>query len=146
MKTASLLMLTLAACYTPPPAGPAPRDGLVIPVSAGRVWDAVVEQFAATSIPIQTMERASGIIVTTDLGLTAANGLAWANCGEAMGSPVAPNHGSYNVLVRGDSATTTLRVTARWTFQSDGATIECTTRNVYEPDLEAAIAQRAEHR
>lgn len=143
MNTAALCLLALAACYTPPPAGPVPRDGLVIPASAGRVWDAVVEQFAATSIPIQTMERSSGIIVTPDLGLTSANGLAWANCGASMGDPVIPNHGSYNVLVRGDSTTTTLRVTARWTFQAMGSTIECTTRNVYEPDLERAIAQRA---
>lgn len=144
-----LLALALSACTnTPPPAPPAPRASLTVPLSVGRVWDAVIEQFAETSVPIQTMERASGLIVTTPMGVAASDGLAWANCGkDALGTPLPATLVSYNVLVRGDSTSANLRVTARWASGGMGgsATVECVTRNVYEPDLEAAVAKRAEH-
>lgn len=52
--------------------------------SRGRTWDAVIDQFAARNIPIRTIERVSGLIVTDQLTV-GREGYWWANCGKGNG-------------------------------------------------------------
>src|SRR5207244_1446028 len=60
---------------------------------------------------------------------------------------VFPDRAAYKVLVRGDSATSTVSVTVRWTHggvPEDPQVVECRTKDVRERELEAAIKLGAE--
>jgi len=119
-----------------------------INASAGRAWDAVVDVFASREIPIRMMERASGFIATDQLGVTGKQARQWTEiCGRHGLFPIVADRAGYNVLVRGDSAASTVKVTVRWTH--GGAPFEprlreCRSRNVRESELEAAIKVSAE--
>ncbi len=112
----------------------------------GTAWDAVIDIFAERNIPIRTIERVSGLIVTDPVELSPGLGQEWADCGTINESPLSPEYAAYNVLVRGDTIRSTIKVTARWTYGARGGTSEeeCTTTHVYEQNLEAEITRRAE--
>ena len=136
----SIVLLAGCASYTPPPP-PAPRDATPVWASAGHTWDAVVEVFAARNIPIRTIERVSGLIVTDNLNV-GPEGKEWANCGNAG---LGPTHGTYNVLVRGDSTRSMVKATVRWSlYVSQAADTECSTTYEWEQGFEEQIKQLAE--
>ena len=126
--------------------------------SMGRTWDAVVNQFAARNIPIRTIEKASGLIVTDQLSI-GREGYRWADCGLTGGGtsnyqkpplPVGssgpapeslgPTHATYNVLVTGDSLESTVKATVRWVYNRK----ECATNHSWERSLELQVKQTAE--
>ncbi len=134
----------------------------------GRTWDAVIDQFAERNIPIRTIERVSGLIVTDDLTV-GTDGYWWADCGRITGvstvrrkkqSPTAesndssratnashlgPTRATYNILVRGDSLESTVKATVRWTHVSEKAVVkECTTNHSWERGLEEEVKKGAE--
>jgi len=110
----------------------------------GRSWDAVIDMFAARNIPIRTIERASGIIATEQLAV-GDEGKEWADCGEHRGTVLTPNFATYNVLVRGDSVSSRIKATVRWTLEtSPSDAIECSSRNIWEQELEQQAKGRAE--
>lgn len=136
----SIVLLAGCASYTPPPP-PAPRDATPVLASAGYAWDAVIEVFAARNIPIRTIERVSGLIVTDNLNV-GPEGKEWANCGSAG---LGPSHGTYNVLVRGDSTRSMVKATVRWSlYVSEAADTECSTTHEWERRFEDQIKQLAE--
>jgi hypothetical protein len=107
----------------------------------------VIEVFAERNIPIRTMERASGFISTDPLGVDPQTGKAYADCGTIMGMPIPADRATYNVLVRGDSAQSTVKVTVRFTqggSANDPRLIECSTKGTWESEFEADVKQRAE--
>lgn len=126
----------------------APKVGVEIkpvPVnnSFTKTWDAVIDYFATASVPVKTLERASGIIITEDMRVGLADALKWGDCGaDPMGTPYPVRSAAYNVRVQGDSAQSTVRVTAVW--RSPGGMFDCTTKGVYELDLMRRIKARAE--
>lgn len=134
--------------FAPPPE----RPGTVIATSAGRAWDAVVAHFAEQSVPIATIDRSSGLIVTAPMLVPSDSlGVAWAWCGtvyrtdggrgpeyQALGATA----GTYNVLVRGDSASSEVRIRATWS--RNGSPTRCQSKDQYERELEAAIQRRAQ--
>jgi hypothetical protein len=134
----------LAGCttYKPPPS-PTPRDASLVAASMGQTWDAVIDLFATRNIPIRTIERASGLIVTDALGV-GAEGNAYASCGTRNGKVLAPDRATYNVLVRGDSTLATVRTTVLWTRTADPVVPECTSTYIWERGLETEVKARAE--
>lgn len=146
------LVVVASACTTPP-APPAPREATAVNASAGRTWDAVIDAFAARNIPIRNMERASGFVSTDMLG-TVRTDTAYADCGKAMGMVIPPARATYNVLVRGDSSRSTVRVTVRWMFGGNAAGLssnaspitECSSKGVWETAFEQQVKARAESR
>jgi hypothetical protein len=157
--TALLLIGALAACtryYPPTPA--TPRDGTGVIASFGRTWDAVIDEFAAKNIPIRTLERASGFIATEALGVAPDFGTyrrrlrdTRADCGYNSGStslPITPTHATYNIVVRGDSGRSLVRVTVKWMriVTGPGASLTCETSGTWETALEDGIRERAEAR
>jgi len=82
--------------------------------SFGRAWDAVIDVFAEANTPIRTMERASGFIATelatipvyTSAQRTFAHSLA--DCGYRGEAVYVPTSAFYNIVVRGDSAHSTV--------------------------------------
>lgn len=146
----SAALLSSCGGYTPPQP-PSPSDATQVNASMGRTWDAVIDLFAARTVPITTIERVSGLIVTERLSVGREDGLAWADCGKTSGFMtatvhIAPNNGTYNVLVRGDSTRSSVKATVRWVHldYKDGGVIECSTKHVYEQALEDAVKIRAE--
>jgi hypothetical protein len=132
-----------------PPAPPAPpRPAMEIVAPFGRTWDAVIDEFAAQNIPIRTMERASGFIATEQLSVPRTTEKL-ADCGTDVGVALIPHRATYNVLVRGDSTRSTVKVTVRWTsggltYDNVTAPIECSTTGLWETRAETAIKERAE--
>lgn len=147
------LLIALAACVVTPPAPPAPRMATPIHASFGRTWDAVIDEFAAQNIPIRTMERASGFIATDALA-AGSDFTADADCGKDFtGTKLIPSTATYNVLVRGDSAASTVKITVKWQYtgeapsltQTGRVTFDCSTTGTWETLAEARIKSAAEH-
>jgi hypothetical protein len=147
----AVVMMLVACSLTykyKPPAPPTSRDATVVNASMGRTWDAVIDLFAARTIPIRTIERVSSIIVTDQLTV-GSEGKAYADCGEfssgADKSHLTPNFATYNVLVRGDSTSSTVKVTVGWSLRSEsGASRECSTTHVWEKAFESDVKTRSE--
>ena len=142
-------MLGLVACAHPnPPAPPAPVPTMAVNASFGRTWDAAIDVFAAQNVPIQTLDRSSGLIVAQPLSIAMSDqsiSTAWADCGD-NGQHVrfVPSMAYYNVLVRGDSTHATVHVTAKWVSVGGGRTVSCSTKGVFEINFETLVKQKAE--
>jgi hypothetical protein len=71
-----------------------------------------------------------------------------------VGQPEWPTNASYNVLVRGDSNSAVVKVTPRWVrigpgramFNHDVVTEECSSRGIWESEVESRIKDIAEKR
>ena len=152
MKRASVpaALFIVAGCMTPPAAPPPPRPAADIAAPVGKTWDAVIDEFAAQNIPIRTMERASGFIAADQLTVPRQSQEKHADCGTDIGVALWPDRATYNVLVRGDSARSTVKVTVRWTtfglVANNTTPIECSTTGLWEARAEGAIRDRAEGR
>jgi hypothetical protein len=139
------LVLALVACYRYEPPKPAePREGTLVRASHGETWDAVIDLFALRNIPIRTIERVSGIIATEALRVDPVEGAAWADCGTMGDVELTPTTAIYNVLVRGDSAESTVRTTVNWSYAGDELNYECSSSHVWERNLEREVKARAE--
>lgn len=101
MRTVALLATAVVAgCAAAPIAPPAPRDPPTeVSASFGDTWDAVIDEFASQNIPIATIDRASGIVATTQLRVPAGQPEI-ADCGTLGRNALWPTHATYNVLVR----------------------------------------------
>lgn len=148
MKRTPLLSLVAAlACYQPPVSVAPERAPTPVAASLDKTWMAVIDVFAERNIPIRTIDRSSGFVATDPLRVDGEEGLEWADCGSGEGGDLGPTRASYNVLVRGDSQTTTVRITATWqAVTRDYGVADCVTRGTWESDAERSIAARAEGR
>jgi hypothetical protein len=143
LALALAVMLTSCTSYKPPEP-PSPRDGTRVNASMGRTWDAVIDLFAERNIPIRTIERVSGIIATDRLSV-GSEGREYADCGKLNRIRLRPEMANYNVLVRGDSTSSTVKVTVLWTYLTDkGKNIDCSTTHVWEMGLEEKVKSYAQ--
>lgn len=136
------LSLLALGCATLPPA-PSARADTQVNAPFGRTWEAVVDYFARASIPIKTIDRASGIIAAEAVSLPGDSG-RFGVCKNQL-RRFDPEGASFNALVRGDSTQAVVRVTATWMAYGGGAPgIRCQTNDVWEREFEAAIKTKAE--
>lgn len=147
-RALAAVVLLLPACYSykpPPPAPLTPREALEIDASQGQTWDAVIDFFASRSIPIRTIERASGLIASDALSI-GPGATVWASCGVFTNDTLRPNSAIYNVLVRGDSTFSTIRTTVRWTYveEKENRARECTSTYLWERQMEDEVKSKAE--
>jgi hypothetical protein len=145
MRLSLALVLLCAACNSyRAPLPPVPHDATHVRASAGQTWDAVVDLFAARDIPVRTSEPAFGFVATEDLPV-GTEGRTWADCGTVNSVHVGPEHAIYNVLVRGDSASSSVKATVRWTYMAAKlGMIECSTSHAWEEAFEAEVRAQAE--
>ena len=151
MRRARLILaVLLSACtVTPPTSAPAPAEKVVrAPVDV--VWPQVVAFFANNSIPIQTIEKASGLIVSQPLELSPSQRAAWIDCGRfgekqmtVLSATVA-----FNVFVRPEGDSTAIRVNTALSHTSAEAGIQtipasCVSNGHFESQLLAAVGPRA---
>jgi len=155
MTKTALIALTLAivGCSVQAPAPPVPRAEVTgVNAPFNKTWDAVIDDFASQNVPIKTIDRTSGLIVAELLSVGPEAGKRWADCGsDMMAGKLAPTSAIYNVLVRGDSTKSTVRVTVRWVrvgmargLSTATVSEECGTKAVWEPEFEARIKAAAE--
>lgn len=142
VRAAACVLVAGCTTYKPPPP-PTPRDASLVAASMGQTWDAVIDLFATRNIPIRTIERASGLIVTDALRV-GQEGNTYASCGTKNGKVLAPDRATYNVLVRGDSNMATVRTTVLWTRTAEPIVPECTSTFIWERALETDVKARAE--
>lgn len=137
-------LLALSGCASLPPAPPE-RSDTIVAAPFGKTWDAVVDYFARSSIPVKTIDRASGLIAAETTRLSGDNS-GYASCSNGVFSATAEG-ASFNALVKGDSIRSTVRVTASWIKPTPpGAmSVQCVTTDVWEKNFEGAIKYRAEH-
>jgi hypothetical protein len=146
LATGVLLLAAGCARQTPPALGGEPVTASVtISAPVARTWDRVVDHFAERSVPIRTIERASGLIVTLETPV-GREGARWADCGRDFdGATTGPTMVWYNVRVQGDSTTSTLRITARFTNPRSIQQV-CVSTGIHERELGIALKARVEGR
>lgn len=151
-----LLPLVVAtSCIKTIPPTPAPeRAPVPIKASFDATWNAVVEVFAAEHIPIQTLDKPSGLIVVTPDTVDSKSADRWASCGAIKHGiePAMVIHATdvdYNIVVRAAGAGSTIRFNVRWTSHNEADPnrpdyVLCTTTNAWEIELEQKIRALAE--
>ncbi len=124
----------------------APGGAMAVGASVDRTLRAVSSVFTNQGIPILTWDQANGFVATEHLSISGKESKAWADCGKLLGMRSNADRAIYNVFVRGDSAQSTVRVAVHWTdmIKDDPEYAECTSTNVRESELEAAIKASAE--
>ena len=96
-------LAAFTACVQPPTYHPLPEPAN-IPESYDKTWASVIDLFAAFSIPIRTIEKASGLIMAEVLRVNPRIGQRYADCGA-----LAVKRATYNVRVTGDSTASLVR-------------------------------------
>lgn len=147
------LLIAGACAPNRPPGSPVIRDATAVNASFGRTWDAVIDVFAEQNIPIRTMERASGFIaaertnIAYDTPEDPAYGEQFADCGTVGRIVLIPGSATYNIVVRGDSTRSTVKVTVKYLNHGVDRTRtttliarECATRGVFESATEEALS------
>lgn len=137
--------LFVVACTPMPPQPATPRVAAPVNASFGKSWDATIDVFAERGIAIETLDRASGLIVPrgVDYGLGMREALDYADCGrDGFGTLLTPRAVKFNVVVRGDSTRSAIQVRV---FYSTGDS-SCSSTGRYENEAESLIVARAEGR
>lgn len=146
---AFFLVAGVVGCLPVPPAPPAPHAPMAVQASFGRTWDATIDVFAERNIPIKNVDRASGLIVAENQKV-GQGGQEFADCGSSpMAIPFLPTDAAWNILVRGDSTQSTVRASVRFlaiTTGTGATTVECSSKGVWETQLEQRIKTSAEAR
>lgn len=141
------MSLALLGCGPVAPAPPAPHEPLPVAASFDRSWNAVIEEFTRQNIPIKTIDRAAGLLVTDPLSVNEPD---WKNadCGnDGAGTVFIPSAATYTVLVRGDSVRSTVRASARWVSTVKSvytSSLVCSSRGTWETEIEAKVKAIAE--
>ena len=131
----------VAAC-TPPAPVTAPTPSAI---NAGfpQTWNAIIDVLAEQNVPVKTLDKSSGFVVAELATMDMPTMEKFTTCGGFMDMMVNSERSgvaNYNILVRGDSAKSTVKVTARFTH---GSTV-CGTKNVFESAFQQAVKGRAE--
>ena len=149
MAPAALAMVSCATMQ-PLPAPPS-TEPTTVEASFGKTWDAVIDYFATNNIGVRTLDRQSGFIVAERASIAPSMGeLTYAQCpGTAfdqflVNTTVGPTSASYNLVVRGDSARSTVKVNIRFVRVKDGVAADCVSKGEWERALESFVKKRAE--
>jgi hypothetical protein len=161
-KMSLLLGLSLAGCAPKfiPPIVPTPRHARSVAAPVDTVWNAVIDYFAREVIPIETLDRSSGLIVAsrglipTRTKQDSASAAQLADCGRfpkdfnnIVERVVVPTSAKYNVLVRAAGPSeSTLLVTAKFLGRLNLEPVDCTSKGFFEETVEAAVATAATKR
>jgi starvation-inducible outer membrane lipoprotein len=69
-KIAVFSLVLLASCATKPPVKPTIKDTQIMQAPFDRVWTATVSTLAEMALPIESMDKGSGLITTRSVMLT----------------------------------------------------------------------------
>ncbi len=110
----TLLLVTMfCGCAT----APAPRtivNAFSFDASMDDVWSATVETFAELNLPIDNMEKDSGLITTDWISFSGSGNKEWCDCG-GLGMAIEDSRsGKFNVFVKQTGTTVSLRVNCQF--------------------------------
>lgn len=150
MRLALVLLLVSSACIPKAPEPPAPRVAMEVLAPVARTWEAAVDILAERNIPIKTMDRASGL-VAAEAQRVGSGGGSLADCGkDGFGMARVPVSATWNLIVRGDSARSTVKANVRFVgvpaMSPSGPFVDCSTRGTWETEMETQIKTAAEQR
>jgi hypothetical protein len=135
-------LAVIACAPSAPITAPTPSS-----INAGynQAWNAVIDVLAEDNVPVKTLDRSSGFVVAELSTMSLADLSHFTtNCGGivdlVINSKSPYGLANYNILVRGDSTTSTVKVTARFVH---GSTV-CGTKNVFESAFQTGVKERAE--
>lgn len=112
--TVVFIMLIISACATAPKHHEIDKSD-TIDEPFDKVWGALIETFAELNLPIDTIEKDSGIIATDWLDYYGTNNKAYCDCGGLGLSIERERIGKFNVFVRElDPASTMITVNAKF--------------------------------
>jgi hypothetical protein len=140
--TLATFAVLLGIACTPPAPVTAPTP-TTIAAGFNQAWNGVIDVLAEENVPVKTLDRSSGFVVAEVGTMDLATLEKFTSCGGFMDLMVnSERYGvaSYNILVRGDSTTSNVKVTARFTHGSG----LCSTKNVFESAFQASVKARAE--
>jgi hypothetical protein len=139
----SILVIAIAIVACTPPVAVAPNPASPINAGFSKSWNAVIDVLSEDNIPVKTLDKSSGFVAAELSTMSTDDLQKFTNCGGIMDMMVhSENFGvaNYNILVRGDSTASTVKVTARFTH---GGAL-CETKNVFESAFQSAVKSRAE--
>lgn len=138
------LFLAVSGCfgYTPPAISPASHPAIPVRASFSKTWNAAIDLMAEVSPKVGTVDRSSGFIVATGYLRTSDADTLSADCGSNADVVVFPTDMTYNIVIHGDSTSSTVHVNAFW--NNSTLLIGCVSRGTWEGLLEKAIKGRAE--
>ena len=143
LLSAVTTLLIFTACTSGPTLVPTPRAGTPVKASFGRTWAAAVDVVAERSATVRTIDRPSGLIIAGDIVLGDSTS-RWADCGHNSDGPFPPVRMTYNVVVRGDSTSSNIKINAFWASTLLGPVGDCVSRGVWEAQTEALVKAKAE--
>jgi hypothetical protein len=147
---ALLAAALLAGCSMSTPA-PAPAVAqVVVGAPLDSVWPRVIAFFANNNVPVQTLEKASGLIASQPLDLSSEQRRAWLACGKALGVTIKPERDgfhartTFNVFVRPIADSTSVRVNMAVHATMDSYTggeseLDCQSNGKFEQALLATL-------
>lgn len=151
MRLLVALLLVVACTPTPPPPAPVPVDHYAR-ASFDSPWNAVIEFFADSRVSIETIDKASGLIVSRQFTIPKERIREWVVCEtHSMGTPMVehPNLqvvADFNVLVRPRGDSTAVRINAVTTGRVVAGTltsnVECNSSGRFEAMLYERIGAR----
>lgn len=129
------------ACATAPKVHRFPK-AKTIKVGYNAAWGAVLDVFADRNIPIATMEKVSGIIVSDWMSTKGANSVR--DCGSPGIASVRQDQGKFNVRIRrvggGVRVTVNSRFVQRRVFDNMVRDVECQSTGKVERLVHSAVA------
>lgn len=152
---AVIVFLPIAACATIAPPRPVTPTTTYIRLPFDTTWTRVVRFFADAQVPIQTIDRSSGVIASGPFRLPADRVEAWADCGTMSNGETAIARlaaiknfpvitATFNVFLQPTRDSTSVRVNLGLDGTADspgGPTkLRCVTNGAFERDLVASLA------
>lgn len=138
-----VVVITIAACAQPTTA-PTPVSAASVNASFGKTWNAVIDDLSQRTIPIKTLDRSSGFVAAEVSSVPMTElGTYTTNCGGVMNAMLGasgPGVANYNIVVRGDSTASTVKVTLA--IIQGGK--QCVTKGSFETGMQDEIKARAE--
>lgn len=151
-RSSLVLVLLAGGCAQQPrwaPPEPAPPDVATF-VSAGfdLTWTAALDHFAIIGVPIASVDRGSGRIVTETVAVGASDAGEFADCGSVSGGDGADASLAtavvYDVVVQDEGSSSMVLVTASWEAGDPHAPFPCQTKRVWEDEAQESIRLAAE--
>ncbi len=154
--TLPVVLLLASACARPiPPQHVAPAEAMVH-AAFEPTWTRAVAFFANNNVPVQTLEKASGLIASQSVDLSDTQRKAWIDCGKMSAFQAGillanlQTHTTFNVFARpmGDSTAIRVNLSVRAERMAIGSTtrmesIECTSNGTFERGLMATLGPAA---
>ena len=137
-------LFVFVGCATPPKLHTF-EDSAVFSAPYDDVWSAVIETFADLNLPIDNMEKASGLITTDWISFT-GTGKDYCDCGGAGISTVLSTEGRFNVFVRDEESSVRVKVNTTYretrVFGDARSTVDCTSTGGLEARIHAEVGAK----